>query len=433
MKFDKTQLIQFFILTISIETINQWMRFEIGNTLLWWLIEALLVLLIFSQRKRWVLKANKMWWIDFFVAWSILGLFRGIFVASNYWEWKTLISVSFFLLLSFSAYLFTNTIFTSTTFNFWLKYGLIGFFIFLPFFEFSDATGRYLAIIPLLFIFFKAFPLRWRLLLLTFAAITVVFGIESRSNILKLLIAIIIGFIPMAQSFAKNSVFKTGRLTLLFAPIVMVALAISGIFNPFVLENYFESQDVSLSIKRDNEVLEESLIADTRTFLYIENIKSAIKNDYVLFGRTPARGYDSDAFGWEIAEELGVETRERYGGAEVAILNIFTWLGLVGVFMYFIIFFKATYLAIYKSNNVYIKCLGLYVAFRWIFSWVEEFTKFDLNFIFLWASIGMCISPDFRAMNNYQFERWVRNLINFKIGTSRRIKLELKRIRLNSV
>ncbi len=38
---------------------------------------------------------------------------------------------------------------------------------------------------------------------------------------------------------------------------------------------------------------EYSALVDTRTFLYAEEIQSAIKNNYIIIGRSIARGYDS--------------------------------------------------------------------------------------------------------------------------------------------
>jgi hypothetical protein len=85
------------------------------------------------------------------------------------------------------------------------------------------------------------------------------------------------------------------------------------------------------------------------------------------------------------------------------------------VLLCFFVFFKASYLAIYKSGNVYIKIVGLYISFRWLYTWVEDFTNFDLNYIFLWILISMCYSASFRNMSEQEFKTWVRGIFKAKL------------------
>lgn len=97
-------------------------------------------------------------------------------------------------------------------------------------------------------------------------------------------------------------------------------------------------------------------------------------------------------------------------GNEVAILNIFTWTGIVGVIFYFLIFSKASYLAINYSNNIFSKILGLFIGFCWCYAWVEDINYFTLTTFFLWIMIGLCFSKDFRKMNNSQVAYWANNI-----------------------
>jgi len=91
---------------------------------------------------------------------------------------------------------------------------------------------------------------------------------------------------------------------------------------------------------------------------------------------------------------------------------VFTWTGIVGVILYFLIFFKATYLAIYKSKSRIMKIIGLYLSFRWAYTWVEDFSMFNLSYFFLWVVIGMCLSQDFREMSDQEFKNWVRGIFD---------------------
>lgn len=92
-------------------------------------------------------------------------------------------------------------------------------------------------------------------------------------------------------------------------------------------------------------------------------------------------------------------------------LNTFTWCGLIGLILFSLIFFKASYLAVYKSKNIYISLLGCYVAFQWSYGWIENVQQLDILNITLWIMVGMCYSTDFRQMDNKEFKEWIRKLI----------------------
>jgi hypothetical protein len=203
-------------------------------------------------------------------------------------------------------------------------------------------------------------------------------------------------------------------------------LGISNVFNVFKLDEYLGDQNVQIR-SNTGEKVEENLTADTRTSLYIEVIESAIKNDYLVWGRTPARGNDSVSFGDYNKEKLHTGKQERFSN-EVSILNIFTWLGIIGVVLYFLIFFRSSYLAINQSNNIFIKQIGLNISFRWAFGFVEDFSTFDLSNIFLWIMIGMCFSKTFRQMNDKQMKIWVLGILD----TPQYIKYLSKTLKLSN-
>lgn len=162
----------------------------------------------------------------------------------------------------------------------------------------------------------------------------------------------------------------------------------------------------------DGQVVEEDLSADTRTFIYKEVIESALKHDYIFWGRTPARGNDSMTFGTYGAEILKTGKYERHSN-ELCHTNVFTWLGLIGVILYSLIYLRSSYLAVYQSNNIYIKFLGCFIAFRWAYGWIEDQNRFDIMNIALWMMIAMGLSKQFRIMNNRQFQTWLINIFKF--------------------
>ena len=92
--------------------------------------------------------------------------------------------------------------------------------------------------------------------------------------------------------------------------------------------------------------------------------------------------------------------------------NVFTWTGLIGVILYSILFFRASYFAVNKSKNIYAKMLGIYVAFRWLYAWVEDVNNFSLNYFMLMVMIGLCFSHSFRHMTDKEVVFWVRGIFD---------------------
>jgi hypothetical protein len=190
--------------------------------------------------------------------------------------------------------------------------------------------------------------------------------------------------------------------------VVLLILGFTGIFNPFVDLSSNEGKYVENKVVNGQKV-EDDLSADTRTFIYAEVISSAIKHNYILWGRTPSRGNDSETFGAANAEDLKTGKYERYSN-EVCFTNIFTWLGLVGLVIYSLIYLRSSYLAVYKSNSIYMKLLGVFISFRFLYGWVEDANSFQIMSISLWMMIAMGLSSDFRKMNNYDFKKWVYSI-----------------------
>ena len=61
--------------------------------------------------------------------------------------------------------------------------------------------------------------------------------------------------------------------------------------------------------------------------------------------------------------------------------------------------------------NRWMKLLGVFVAFRWLWGWLED-TNFNLDImnISLWMMIAMCYSSRFRAMTDGELHEWVQSI-----------------------
>lgn len=392
------------MLFIAIYSVEMHMTTPIGNTF-FWLGVQFIFLFLFFKTKLFIYKSNNrqnLWPIKLYFSWIIFCALRGIFVAENYWDFKFLIINTLGLFVPFMAFHFTNINFNKSFNTFYLKITLPLFLIYV-FLIPPDAYGFFLAPISMFLLFYPVLPLKWKLLLLLLALFVVSADLTSRSNVIKFSVPLLLSISYYFVFFFKKHILEGVRNLFFLLPLFLFLLAISGGFNLFKVNEYVQKNSTIGGVET------EEIVADSRTFIYLEVIQSALKNNYVLFGRSPARGNETISF----KEEDPTGRGERYRN-EVAILNLFTWCGIVGVVIYFLIFYHVSYLGVNRSNNRFSKILGIFLSFRFLYSWVEDVNEFNLNYIVLWMIIGLCYSSKFREMNDNEVKIWVRSLFSIK-------------------
>ena len=414
----KKQFLQYLIsvsvLFISIFTIAGYIETSTGipvnSTFFWWLIQFLVIVVFLIGNKEFFHKNNarNMKVIQWYLFWNFFCIFRGFFIAQTYWDFKGLIGNSFGLLIPIIAYSATNIKITQSILIYYLKYTLPLFLIFC-FLIVKGAYGFYLVPIYFLVFFFPVLTLRWKWIILLLDLFVAFAFLGSRSNVIKFGIPVLIMLTYYFRFWLTTKRFELVRILLIVAPIFFFGLAVSGIFNIFQMDQYI-NQDYEVSDKDSKgEMVTESLTSDTRTFIYEEIFYSAKIFNSWWIGRSPARGNISESVGDSDENKRG----ERLGN-ELAIANIFTWTGVIGVILYFLVFYKASYLAINHSNNIFSKQLGLFIAFRWLYAWVEDINYLSLTTFVLWLTIGLCFSKSFRKMSNKEVMYWARGIFDYQ-------------------
>lgn len=408
----KNKLFSILILIITFISVNQWSSIPLGGTAFYWIISSLTIIYILIYKKKYFNPVNKK---DYCIAkiyflWMIIGVIRGCFVAENYWEWKQLVEGTFALSLPLFIYIFSDPLILQKTLRMWFKYAIALFFIVFFWILTPDSYHFYLAPLLLIACFLPILRKKWRNITFALLVLMIFADFGARSQMIKATIAILMSVAYVFSQYVTPKIIKIGLWLCYILPIVVLYLGISGQFNIF--EDLSKNQGKYVKTKIVNgERIEEDLSADTRTFIYEEVILSALRHNYVLWGRTPARGNDSIAFGAYSAENLGTGKYERFAN-EVCHPNVFTWLGLIGMILYSLLYFKSSYLAVYHSNNLFMKLLGVFIAFRWAYGWIEDFNRFDIMNISIWMMIAMGFSASFRKMNDTTFKNWIRNIFN---------------------
>lgn len=417
MKNRVLKILCFFILLITIFSVQPWLSITVSSTIFFWIVNFSLIILIlcFTNRNKSELcgcyiSHTDMSIITFYLGWLLFNTIRGGIIAENYWEWKQLINGMQSLSLPIFVFIFSVPFIATKVLTYWFKYALIIFLLLFPFLG-TGAYHFYLGPVFVVGCFLPIVPKKWKFILGSLLITMLCIDLSARSQVIKSAMVLLVSIGILFRKFVSYRLIKLAHWVCYLSPVIFLFLGLSGTFNIFegLASNkgdYVETKVV------DGQVVEEDLSADTRTFIYVEVIESALKHNYVLWGRTPARGNDSMTFGTYNAEILKTGKYERHGN-ELCHPNVFTWLGLIGVVLYSLIYLRSSYLAVYQSNNIYIKFLGCFIAFRWAYGWIEDQNRFDIMNIALWMMIAMGLSKQFRIMNNRQFQTWLINIFKF--------------------
>lgn len=409
-KIEFSGLIPFSIILLTIYSVQYQSKYPIGNTTFWWIILLSILIVFWKARYPFADSGNNqsMQMVKWYLIWNVCSIVYGFFVAETYWDWKGFVENSMGLLLPIVAYTTSNKKQTQDILAVYIKYAL-PLFIPFAFIISTDVYGFYLVPISFLLLFIPVLKIRSRIIILAATLIVLISDLGARSNVIRFAIPCLFLAFYYFRIIRTLRLMELLRKLLIIAPFFFFILAITSIFNVFNMDEYLKDDYTEIKSNSDGETVIENLKADTRTFLYIEVLKTANENNSWLIGRSPARGNESDSFGEEDMSGRG----ERLAN-EVGILNVFTWTGIVGILLYLFVFYRASYLAVNQSNNIFIKMLGLYIAFRWSYAWVEDINSFTLNYFMLWLMIGICFSKQFRAMNNKEIKYWIRGIFDIR-------------------
>lgn len=402
------------VILITLISVQGFLRINFSSLTISWLVDFSIIFIIFLYKKKLSNKISifinrvDLNIITIYFAWVIFNSIRGAFIINNYWELKQLITGILSLSLPIFLYPFTNARILNITLKYWFKYAIILFIILTPFLM-KGAYHLFLAPLFLISCFLPILPKKWKIICVTLLVTMLFIDLSARSQVIKSGIVLLFACGIYAHRFIPNNVIKIIHGAFYIIPIVLLYLGISGTFNIFEDLSSYQGKYVEKKVE-NGEFVEEDLSTDTRTFIYVEVIESALKHNYVICGRTPARGNDTIFF--EDNDMIKTGKNERFMN-ETCHTNIFTWLGLIGVVLYSLLYFRASYLSIYKSNNIYIKFLGLFIAFRWAYGWIEDVNNFNILGISIWMLIAMGLSNEFRLMNNKDFKKWLLRCLSY--------------------
>lgn len=375
------------------------------------LSHSLILCIMYVYKVKYFTESNQMGYrlVGVYMCVVILGFIRGLLIADNYWEYKNCFVGFFCASLPLSVYVFSSKEVLQRLLSCWFHYYIpiwlmIGIWII-----YIGTWHFYISPILILGCFIPIIQSKtWRLIFFLFLVAMLLGSLGDRAQILKALAVLLLAVGIKFRSFIPLFLLKIVHIAMIVAPILLLVLGIRGVFNIFEYNSEENKDKYVQTIKMDGKSLTADASADTRTFIYNEVITSAIVHDYVLFGRSLARGNDSLEFG-----EYSLTGKcERYMN-EVSHPNIFTWLGLLGVIPWCLIFVTSSWLALYRSRNVFMKYIGVFIAFRFLLGWIEDVNTFTISGLSIWMLIAVGLSEQFRNMTDKEFKTWVNGCLSF--------------------
>lgn len=414
LSLNKQTVLNFCTLFLTIVCGLQWSDINVVSLFLIWAVQACYIYIAFSLNDDYSLEINDRKLLKIYLWWAIFSIIRGamFYTLGNYWIWKSWFAGSLDVLLPSLIYIYSNPSVLGGILKCWLKYTLLFFLCILPFIS-RGAYHFYLGPIYIVAFFWPIYSKKWRVILLLLMLLMMFADMGARSQVIKTGVVFLgsVGYI--FRHSISFSFLKFTHWLCYITPLILLVLGISGTFNIFEDLASNEGKYVERKIDKEGRMVEDDLSADTRTFIFEEIISSAVKNEYVICGRTPARGNDSQYFGATNAEDLKTGLYERHSN-ETGLPSLFTWLGLIGLILISLIYLRCSYLAVYCSNNIYMKLLGCFVAFRWAYGWIEDMYGFSPMILSLFMVMGMSLSSYFRNMNDEEMKNWLLSLVDFR-------------------
>lgn len=398
----KTTIIKIIIFLISVSGVTRVFLFPqtlatLGSLILKTLSIFLLFNIFIKTKEQLIKKKNLLY---FYCIYGFIILIYSLFVSNSYFQDRYVFTVYMpSIVLPMFSLLSAKLNYAFTFLKSFLTISIpISVFLF-----FSEITGmgdftHYVSFIYILILFIPYLKKFWIIILLITSILSLFYDLDSRSNLLNLCFVFILYsvyfFKKKHKLFAKR--LSTALMTL---PILLVSLGIFFSFNSYDFLNQFQDDVVVTNGEKD--VL---LLKDTRTGIYSDAWSGVTEQNDLIFGLSAA-GYHKTF----LADHEGYAEYYKNGrlGSESGILEYLLRGGLVFVLVIFLIHMYAMKYAINNSNNSLCKILGVYIAFRFFFMFVEGQPNLNLSNISTFIVIGLCLSTKFRSLTDKQIKHYM--------------------------
>jgi hypothetical protein len=218
---------------------------------------------------------------------------------------------------------------------------------------------------------------RFAILVLTILGLL---GGFASARILLLTTAVSLAALYLPRLLPAN-IFKIVLFSLFFLPFGLISWSLTNATSGF---------EVGLQNVEDDE-----LSVDTRTFLYLELFEDLQDNNAVWFGKGALSGYQSSYF------ETDKNTIGRTS-SEVYFLHLMLKGGIVYLLLIQSILFMAVYNAFKKGNNQLSKSFAFAIAGFSCLSFIGDFLGANILHVTIWVMVGFCLSSYWTSRTDQQ-------------------------------
>ena len=202
---------------------------------------------------------------------------------------------------------------------------------------------------------------------------------------------------------------KLMRYIFLLCPFVSIYLALFHNFNIF---QYIEGLDIlgNFELSYVDGSGGRDVLVDSRTGIYEDVFFELKKQSAYIFGLGANGKTDTSLFNVDF-ENYGAIYSNGRPSTESGMLNFIQWGGILGSSVYYYLFWKTSYLAIYKSKNWFFVMLGVWISFKCFYSFIEDILIFGPSTIFLFITIGLSLNSELRMLDNNNFKKYIKSIL----------------------
>jgi hypothetical protein len=360
-----------------------------GNSFLALGSSLILVFIYFTTKWRVDIKGSFMLLVfDLMILWVFFNFFRSFFNVYKAFTIKEMFFSPYVGLSLFPMLFFTfgvNPKYFHMINKILFMYCILIFIFSIPFLSYFEL--QFFLLIPIFYII-VTFPLqlpRDRILTLIISVTVIITSMTNRAGVIRIFMSyfiVVIFYLILKMKVSRKLIN------------VIVFLAIITPF--FLLYLGLKGKDVFKMVLGENNEAgyrQESFRSDTRTFLYVDVFRDLKINRAFIFGKGINAGYESEDF----------ETYSRVA-VEVGFLQILLKTGILGFILYISLIISAIYKALNKSENFFMKYLGLFLCGYILLIFIENIIAFNLFNVVIWCVVGMCHSKELRALNDKEIK-----------------------------
>lgn len=376
-------------------------------------VSVLIIAMIFIANRQFFQQVRfhyKRWVVGFGI-YGLVVLAHSIFYTKSYPQWSYLVNVYLpFLLLPYFCVLGAKATSLSKILKAFFIFTIPLSIVYLVIGSADKNTNlfflNYISVIYLLIILIPFLKWRWQITVVIASIASVSFDLDNRSNIISVafsysLLLFYYFFVRKIGNELSAFFLNMARKLLLIGPLVLLILGALGVFNVF---QYTDEEGSAGGVVVSTES-GKLLSTDSRTGIYEDALNNLVKNNGWVFGTGVTVMYET-----HLAESNSDYNQGRLGGSESGFLALLTFGGIPYVVLMFALCFSSSQLAINNSNNSLIKLVGVFVAFRWLYLFIESPVSLNFTWVTLFLAIGMALNPVLRSASDLQMKNYFKRI-----------------------